>query len=93
MSKLKIIWNFAIPIFSFLFGVAFLWVYFFGKYSNRDWFSYGIMFFVVGAIWFKVLYKGYKLMKAEEKGAISKETQKNIQAQQSQTAESPAARY
>ncbi|MBU4223644.1 hypothetical protein KJ934_00175 [Patescibacteria group bacterium] len=93
MSKLKIIWNFAIPILCLFFGVTFLWVYFFGEHSNRDWLLYGIMFFIAGAIWFKVLYKGYKLMKAEEKGMLSKETKKTVQANQSQTAESPATRY
>lgn len=96
MSKLKIALYFGAPIGCLIVGLFFLWYYFFRFYprhGNTEDLFYAIITFIAGAIWFKVLYKGYKLTKAEEQMLTAKETQKTVPAQQTQTAASPAARY
>jgi len=90
---LKTVQFFLIPISAFLVSLMFTYFYFFSEGDKQKSLVLAICGYIASVLWFRSLYKGYKLMKAEEKGIAPKETQKITQAQQLQGAKSPAARY
>ena len=81
----KIIWMFAIPISCGIVSLFFFGYYFFYNDTDIKTLVLAIVGLIAGIIWFKTLYKGYKLMKAAEKGVESSEKQK--------TAETSTAKY
>ena len=77
---------FGVPIGCAIVSLFFFWYYFFRNHTDTQSLISAIVGLIAGTIWFKTLYKGYKLMKIEERGGSAlKDEQK--------TSEAPAAHY
>jgi hypothetical protein len=98
LKFLKIAWMFAVPIGCAIVSLFFFWYAFFrfDNYIDRQSLVLAIVGTIAGIIWFRALYKGYKLMKAGEKrGAATPigEDKKTVPAASVKAAELSAAQY